>query len=61
MGEVYFRVSKHTGLGMIEIIRRKFEPEIKMLIIKYSTIIHQEQDEAERIEKEIEKSKNNIK
>lgn len=51
MFEVYVRVSKHTGLGIIEVIRRKFTYEIRLLIMYYARKLREEQEEYERIKK----------
>lgn len=50
MGEVYFRISKHLSMGIDEVIRQKFQPQIKFLIFKYTQIILKEQEEYEKIE-----------
>ena len=49
---MYFRVSKHLHIGIEEVIRRKFQPGIKFLIIKYTQIILREQEEYEKIEEQ---------
>lgn len=41
-GEVYFRVSKHLGWGIEEVIKKKFKPGVKFLIMKYSQIVRAE-------------------
>lgn len=45
IGEVYFRVSKHLGWRVSKVIKHKYEPDIKFLILKYTSIIRQEQKE----------------
>jgi hypothetical protein len=56
-GEVYFRVSKHLGWLPSEVIKKKFLPDVKFLIMKYSQQIHAEVKRAEEIkEKEKELS-----
>ena len=57
MGEVYFRVSKHLGIGVDEVIRQKFKPQFKFLIFKYTNIILREQEEYEKIKSETNKYK----
>ena len=52
MGEVYFRISKHLGIGIDEVIRKKFQPQFKFLIFKYTQIILREQEEYEKLEQE---------
>lgn len=49
-------MSKHLGIGIEEVIKKKFKPDIKFLIIKYTQIILQEQEEYEKLEEQ----KNNI-
>ena len=51
IGEVYFRVSKHLGWRPAKVIKHKFEPDIRFLIFKYSSIIRHEQKEYEKMEK----------
>ena len=57
MGEVYFRISKHLNMGVDEVIRKKFQPQIKFLIFKYTQIILQEQEEYEKLQEQ--KTSNN--
>ena len=38
MGEVYFRVSQHLGIVISEVIRKKFTPDMMLLIHKYSNM-----------------------
>lgn len=51
-GEVYFRVSKHLGVSIIEVIRKKFLIEYKSLIMYYSQELRYEIKEHERLEEE---------
>lgn len=48
-GEVYFRVSQHLGWLPSQVIRCKFQPDIKFLIFKYSQQIRAEVKQAEEI------------
>lgn len=57
MGEVYFRVSKHLGIVMSEVIRRKFHPDMMLLIHKYSNIVRAEYEEYKKLKEEAEKNK----
>lgn len=41
-GEVYFRISKHLGCTVSDVIKRKFTPDIKFLIMRYTLEIQQE-------------------
>lgn len=54
---VYVEVSKNHGYNIGEVIRRKFEPEIQLLIRYYSNYFYEEHHEYERIEKEQKKMK----
>lgn len=47
MGHIYFEVSKHLGIKVSEVIRDKFDPDIRFLIIKYSSILREEQQALE--------------
>ncbi len=57
MGECYFRVSKHLGVPISTVLRKKFTPDYKLLINKYFQIIVAEQEQQEEYEKELEKTK----
>lgn len=50
MGNVYFEVSKHLRCSPYEVIKNKFRPDIKFLIIKYSQILRAKQKEFEELE-----------
>ena len=56
-GEVYFRVSKHLGVSIIEVIRKKFLIEYKSLIMYYSMELRYEIKEQERLKQEQKKMK----
>lgn len=49
MGEVYFRVSQHLGCVMSEVIRKKFTPDMQLLIHKYARIVKAEKEEYDKI------------
>lgn len=49
MGEVYFRISKDFGIMPTEVIRKKFTPDMRFLILKYSEQIRQEMREYQKI------------
>ena len=51
-GEVYFRISKHLGIPVSEVIRKKFTWDIKFLIMKYSAQIRAEVKQAEKIKEQ---------
>lgn len=53
MGEVYFRISKDFGIMPTEVIRKKFTPDMRFLILKYSEQIRQEIKQQEELEEKI--------
>ena len=53
MGEVYFRISKDFGIMPTEVIRKKFTPDMRFLILKYSEQIRQEIKEHEKLEEKL--------
>ena len=55
-GEVYFRVSKHLGWLPSEVIRKKFNPDIKFLIFKYSNEIRNELKQNEELKEKFKES-----
>ena len=55
--EAYFRTSKHLGCTISEVIKNKFRPDYKVLIMRYHVEITNEIKEAERIKKESNKYK----
>lgn len=52
MGDVYFEVSKHLGVSPYEVIKNKFRPDIKFLIIKYSQILRAKKKEYDKLEEQ---------
>jgi len=52
-GEVYFRISKHLGVLPSEVIRRKFTPDIRFLIIKYTNMILREVEQSEELNEKL--------
>ncbi len=52
-GEVYFRVSKHLGWLPSEVIKKKFNPDIKFLIFKYSQQLRREMKQSEELEEKM--------
>ena len=52
MGEVYFRVSQHLNCVMSEVIRKKFTPDMQLLIHKYARIVKAEKEHHDKIEEE---------
>ena len=55
-GEVYFRVSKHLGWLPSEVIKKKFTPDIKFLILKYSQEIRNEIKQNEELKEKLEET-----
>lgn len=49
---VYVEVSKNHGYSIGEVIRYKFDPEIRLLIQYYNNKFHQEYHEYKKIEAE---------
>lgn len=56
----YVEVSKNHGYSLEEVIRRKFDPEIRLLIMFYNNQFLLEYHEYKKIEEENEKQKNKI-
>lgn len=52
-GEVYFRVSEHLGCLPSEVIRKKFNPDIRFLIIKYTHRILREVEQNKELEEKM--------
>ena len=52
-GEVYFRISKHLGWLPSEVIKNKFNPDIKFLIFKYSQQIRAEIKQDKEIKEQL--------
>ena len=55
---VYIEVSKNHGYNIGYVIKNKFKPEIKLLIMYYNNLFIMEAQELERIKKENEKTIN---
>lgn len=52
IGETYFRVSKHLNCLPSEVIRNKFNPDYRFLILRYHLEIQHEIEEAEKIKEQ---------
>ena len=52
MGDVYFEVSKHLRVSPYYVIKNKFRPDIKFLIMKYGQILRAKQKEYEEIQEQ---------
>ena len=57
---VYVEVSKNHGYTLGEVMRHKFHPEIRLLIMYYNHKFLSEQREYEKMEKEREEYENKI-
>lgn len=55
--QVYFEVSKHLGVPISQVIKNKFLPDYRILIMKYNYDLELKIKEAERMEKESKKYK----
>ena len=52
----YVEVSKNHGYDIGDVIRRKFDPEIQLLLRYYSYVFYTEYHEYEKIEEERKKN-----
>jgi hypothetical protein len=57
--QVYVEVSKNHGYSIGEVIRGRFTPEIRLLIIHYNHMFRLEQHENEKMIREMKKQENN--
>lgn len=55
-GEVYFRISKQLGWLPSEVIKNKFNPDIKFLIFKYTNEIRNEIRQSEKLKENLEET-----
>ena len=56
--QVYIEVSKNHNIPLGDVIRRKFDPEVRILIMYYNHQLRLQEKEYEKIKKEQEKIKN---
>lgn len=54
MGDIYFEVSKHLGWTVSEVIKRKFTPDVKFLILKYSQILRNKKKEYDELKESMD-------
>jgi hypothetical protein len=54
--QVYFEVSKHLGVPISEVVKNKFSPDYRILIMKYNYDLELKIREAKRIEDESKKN-----
>jgi len=52
MGDIYFQISKHLAIPVSEVIKKKFTPDIKFLIFKYTQIARQKQESYEEMKEQ---------
>lgn len=55
--QIYFEVSKHLGVPISQVIKNKFLPDYRILIMKYNYDLELKIKEAKKIEKESKKYK----
>lgn len=55
--EVYFRVSKHLGCHVSEVIKNKFNADFRVLIMRYYVEIQSEMEQAKKMKEESKKFK----
>ena len=53
--QVYIEVSKNHNIPIDEVIRKKFTPSIRLLIMYYNNKFRLEEKEAKKIEKQMKK------
>lgn len=58
LGEVYFRVSKHLCIPISEVIYKRNDLDMMMLMRKYGEEIKQEQKEIRKAREEARKNRN---
>lgn len=56
MGHIYFKVSEHLRKPVSWVIRHKFNPDVKFLIMKYSIITREEQETAKEMKEQTEET-----
>ena len=61
LGEVYFRVSKHLGIPISEVIYKRNHLDMIMLMRKYGEIIKEEQRQIQRANREAKKNRSRSK
>ncbi len=52
MGDIYFEVSKHLQKPVSWVIRNKFNPDVKFLIFKYTSIARNRKKEYDKIKEQ---------
>ena len=57
MGDFYFEVSKHLGKPVSWVIKNKFTPDVKFLLMKYAQIFRNRKKHYDEIKDEYENNK----
>lgn len=59
IGEVYFRVAKHYGCGILEVMQRFFSHDIDVMLLmrRYGEEVKMEQKHAKKLEEQRRKNK----
>ena len=52
-GEVYFRISEQLGWLPSEVIKKKYNPDIKFLIFKHSARLRAEMEQNKRLQEQM--------
>lgn len=53
IGDIYFEVSKHLRKPPSWVMKNKFQPDVKFLIMKYSQIYRTKQKEYEKLQNDL--------
>ena len=53
VGDLYFEVSKHLGKPPSWVMKHKFTPDVKFLLLKYAHILRTRKKEYERMKDEL--------
>ena len=59
VGEVYFRVAKHYGIGILEVMNRFFSHDLEVMLLmrKYGEEVKMEQKRAKELKEQARKNK----
>lgn len=50
LGDLYFEVSKHLGKPPSWVIKHKFTPDVKFLLLKYAQILRNRKKEYDKLQ-----------
>lgn len=53
MGDLYFEVSKHLGKPPSWVMKHKFTPDVKFLLLKYGQILRNRKKEYDKMKKSL--------